>query len=84
VETRNSKSNVSLSKSSAWRGRGNAKEGLQEDSGARVMREMVRTVINTRQCDIGTREGLPELGIIEVRGGARGFRKYEGDRLNGG
>jgi hypothetical protein len=48
------------------------------------MREMVRVVINMRQCDQGTREGLSEVGIIEVRGGARGFSQYEGDGLNGG
>jgi hypothetical protein len=49
-----------------------------------VTQETVRAVINTRQCDIGTREGLPELGILEVQGGARGFRKYKGDGLDGG
>jgi hypothetical protein len=45
---------------------------------------MDRAVDNTRQCVLGTREGLPEVRIKEVRGDIRGLRKYERDRLDAG
>jgi hypothetical protein len=84
VETRNSKSDMLFSKSSACRGQGNAKEGLQEESGARMTRDMDRAVNNTRQCVLGTRERLSEVGIIEVQGSTRGFSEHKGDGLDGG